>query len=208
MTRFDPSVIRNDPGRRSTVVDWLEHALQAVEPEKLTRDALRPRGSGPGCVIAIGKAAPAMVRGAAEVADVVDGICVSANGGEDVPPNVECVVGDHPVPGPASMAAGEAVLRFARDAPKDIPLVALISGGGSSLCEAPRSGVSSEYLKDVTRRLLASNLAIERVNLVRSHLSRVKCGGVARAAGRPIDTFVISDVAGAEPQIVASDDPH
>jgi hydroxypyruvate reductase len=112
--------------------------------------------------------------------------------------------GDHPVPGEASYAAGIAVLAAVRETPRDIDLVALVSGGGSALCEAPRQGVPFEFLTRVHDRLVSAGIGIEDINLVRSHLSAVKGGGVAQAAGRPIPTLVISDVGPAGPGVVAS----
>jgi hydroxypyruvate reductase len=202
-SRFDPSVLSPDPEGRGQVLSWLEAGLAAVEPERLTADVLSDRGDSPTILIAIGKAAPAMVRGAVSTLDVVAGVCVSDHK-EPVPEQINLVVGDHPIPGPASFKAGAAVLAILRKAPASARIVALISGGGSALCEAPRAAVPPEYLSDVTRRLIAGGADIEEINLVRSHLSAIKCGGVARAAGRAVETFVISDVSGADPGVVAS----
>lgn len=201
--RFDPGVLSPDPEARSQVLAWLEAGLAAVEPERLAAAALADRPPGKAAVIAIGKAAPAMARGAASVLDVVAGVCVTDHA-EAVPDRMTLVVGDHPVPGPASLEAGAAVLKAVAAIPPSMDLIALVSGGGSALCEAPRAGVPAEFLSEVTRRLLSGGADIEQLNLVRSHLSAIKCGGVARGAGRPIDTYVLSDVAGAGPGVVAS----
>jgi hydroxypyruvate reductase len=64
--------------------------------------------------------------------------------------------------------------------------------------------VPIEFLSHVHARLISSGADIEEINLVRSHLSALKAGGLARAAGRPIGTFIISDVGAAEPAVVAS----
>ena len=202
ITRFDPRVLAPDPQVRGQVLSWLEAGLDAVEPESLTAAALAGR-SGRTIVIAIGKAAAAMARGAASGLDVADGVCVTDHH-EAVPDMMRLVIGDHPVPGPASLEAGAAVLEAVRVAPSSMDIVALVSGGGSALCEAPRDGVPAPFLSEVTRQLISRGADIEELNLVRAHLSAIKCGGVARAAGRPIDTYVISDVAGADPGVVAS----
>jgi hydroxypyruvate reductase len=154
-------------------------------------------------VIAIGKAAAAMARGAASELEVAGGVCVTDHH-EPVPDTMRLVIGDHPVPGPASLEAGAAVLQAVQNVPSSVDIVALVSGGGSALCEAPRDGVPAGFLSEVTRKLISGGADIEELNLVRAHLSAIKCGGVARAAGRPIDTYVISDVAGADPGVVAS----
>ncbi|MET0566868.1 MAG: DUF4147 domain-containing protein [Acidimicrobiia bacterium] len=201
--RFDPGVLDPEPEARAQLLSRLEAGLAAVEPEALTAAALAGRRSGKTMVISIGKAAPAMARGAASVLDVVGGVCV-ADHPEQVPERMSFMIGDHPVPGSASLEAGAAVLDAVRSAPPSVDIVALVSGGGSALCESPREGVPAEFLAAVTNRLISGGAAIEELNLLRSHLSAIKCGGVARAAGRPIDTYVISDVAGAGPGVVAS----
>lgn len=203
MTRFDATVLTPEPVARAALLGWLEAALAAVEPERLTAEALAGRARDRAAVIAIGKAAPGMSRGAASMLEVVGGVCVTDHP-DAVPDAMTVVVGDHPIPGPASLAAGESVLEAARSIPSSTEIVALISGGGSALCEAPRPGVPAEFLSAVSRRLVSSGADIEDMNLVRSHLSAIKCGGVARAAGRPIDTLLVSDVGGAAPGVVAS----
>jgi len=201
-TRFDPRVLVPDPVKRGQVLRWLEAGLAAVEPEALTASALAGR-SGRTMVIAIGKAAAAMARGAASELEVAGGVCVTDHH-EPVPDTMRLVIGDHPVPGPASLEAGAAVLQAVQNVPSSVDIIALVSGGGSALCEAPRDGVPAGFLSEVTRKLISGGADIEELNLVRAHLSAIKCGGVARAAGRPIDTYVISDVAGADPGVVAS----
>lgn len=201
--RFDPSVLAPAPELRGQILTWLEAGLAAVDPERLTAEVLGGQTGTETVVIAIGKAAPAMARGAASVLNVVGGVCVSDHT-ERAPEALTFLVGDHPVPGPASLEAGAAVLAAVRDAPMSTRLIALISGGGSALCETPRDGIPPGYLSGVNRTLIDGGADIEEINLVRAHLSAIKCGGVSRAAGLPIDTYVISDVAGAPPGVVAS----
>ncbi len=201
--RFDPDVLTPDPGRRRPMLELLEAGLAGVDPERLTAEALSSRAGAPTVVVAIGKAAPAMARGAARVLDVVGGICVTDHP-EPVPSTIQLLLGDHPVPGPNSFRAGAAVLATVRSAPEGADLVALVSGGGSALCELPRDGVTAEFISTVSRRLVMTGAAIGDINLVRAHLSAIKRGGVARAAGRPIDTLIVSDVVGGDPWLVAS----
>lgn len=180
---------------------WLDLAVAAVDPEKLTRDALVDHGNGPTVLIAIGKAATAMCLGAQRALGEVSGICV-ANTRRPVPDGVELLIGDHPIPGDASFEAGRRVLEVARSASGRC--VALISGGGSALCEQPLPGLDRSYLHEVNRLLLDGGASIEEINLVRRHLSAVKCGGVARSVPGHLETYLISDVGGAAPGVVAS----
>jgi glycerate 2-kinase len=186
---------------RDTLRSLLAAALAAVEPERLTWEATSSRPGGPATVIAIGKAAPAMCRGAAAAIGAVTGICVTDHI-EAVPVGVELVVGDHPIPGDRSFAAGQAVLDAVTQSSGR--LVALISGGGSALCEHPVAGVSPEFLTVVSGLMLDSGASIGEMNLVRRHLSAIKGGGLRVISGRPIETYAISDVCGANPAVIAS----
>lgn len=177
---------------RELVRSWLQAGLDAVDPEDLTKQALTRR-EGPATVIAIGKAAAGMCRGAAAALGSVDGLCVS-NHESPVPIGIDFIIGDHPVPGPASFEAGRRALELAPDAD-----LALISGGGSALCESPIDGVDREFVSRVHRALVDAGASIEEVNLVRSHLSAIKSGGLG-----PLPTYVLSDVAGAPPGVVSS----
>lgn len=191
----------NRTERRHIVLRLLWAALAAVDPEVLTKGALASRAGETMTLIAIGKASASMARGAGEVARSVRGICVS-NYPAPTPRGVDLLVGDHPVPGPGSFTAGRRVLDLARQAPDD--LIALISGGGSALCEHPVPGVSEDTVSRINRRLLDGGASIAEINLVRRHLSAIKNGGLARAAGRPIETYAISDVCGEPPRVIAS----
>lgn len=186
--------------RRQTVRGILRSALAAIDPETLTGSAIG-RTDQPRTVIAIGKAAPAMCRGAAQVLANVSGICVASTRNA-VPNGISLLVGEHPEPGDGSFRAGESVLKAATHSAH--PIVALISGGGSSLCELPIEGVTPGYLTAVNRQLLRSGASITDMNLVRRHLSAIKGGGLAAAANAPIETFAISDVSGADPSVIAS----
>lgn len=188
-------------GRRDKLRELFDEAVAAVEPEKLVSESLSGLTEGPVILIAIGKASPAMCRGAARVLDDVGGVCV-AMGPDEVPEGIELLVGDHPIPDDQSFRAGRRVLEIAATAPGKI--IALISGGGSALCEHPIAGVSREFIREANRTLLSSGASITEMNLVRRHLSAIKGGGLAQAANSPIDTYLISDVCGADPSVIAS----
>lgn len=178
-------------GRQAEVRSWLTAGLKAIDPERLTADALG-RSDEPLVVIAIGKAAPAMCRGAGSVAEIT-GLCVTTQQ-EPVPDGVELLIGDHPVPSTRSLEAGRRALELAPNAD-----IALISGGGSALCEVPRPGIPFEFVVRTHDALVRGGASIEEANLVRAHLSDVKSGGLGS-----LPTLVISDVVGAGPEFVAS----
>jgi glycerate 2-kinase len=187
--------------KRVALKRWLDIAVTAVDPQALTADALSDSEDGPTVIIAIGKAAAGMCCGAHRALGPVSGVCVT-NAPGTVPDGIDLLIGDHPIPGDASFEAGKRVLEVARTVSGRC--VALISGGGSALCEQPVPGVDPSYLREVNTLLLDGGASIEETNLVRRHLSAIKCGGVARAVPGPLETYVVSDVGGAEPGVVAS----
>ena len=117
---------------------------------------------------------------------------------------VRCVEAGHPVPDAAGEgAAAEILEQVARLTPDDL-LIALISGGGSSLLSLPMNGVSMADLKTLTQALLRSGAPITDMNAVRKHLSRIQGGRLALASRAPVLALVISDVVGDDPSAIAS----
>jgi glycerate 2-kinase len=147
-------------------------------------------------LIAVGKAAPAMTRGAFSVWNTcIERALVVAPDGTPPPPldpRIELLRAAHPIPDERSVVAASRALDLVRGAEVT---VALISGGASALLCAPHDGVTLAAKRDVTRALLASGADIRAINVVRRHLSRIKGGGLARAAwpGRVI-ALLASDV--------------
>ncbi len=166
-------------------------AIDAVDPYRLV--AAEDLSQAPPYLLALGKAALPMTRAALDQRHFQD-VLVVAPGGEL--PGVRVLHGSHPVPDERSLAAGEAILEFAQKG----ELLVLLSGGGSALAEAPR--VTLEELRRTTRALLAGGVPIERINVVRRHLSRLKGGHLARLT--PCHTLALSDVLFSPPEAIAS----
>ncbi len=83
--------------------------------------------------------------------------------------------------------------------------LALISGGGSALLPAPIDGISLVDKQTITRLLMHCGATINELNCVRKQLSKIKGGGLARAAKRGrVITLIISDVAGDPLDVIAS----
>ncbi len=173
-------------------------ALAAVDPERVVRTALGP-GHEVACVVAIGKAATGMARGVPQPAS---GLVVSSQG-EAAPDGFRVLVGAHPQPDARSVSAGKAVLEYLSATTG--PVLFLISGGASALCEVPPDGISIEQVGEVTWALLQSGADITELNTVRKHLSQIKGGQlVERIGSRPSRTLVLSDVVGDPIDVIAS----
>jgi glycerate 2-kinase len=189
--------------------------VEAVDPARAVQQVLarpaadRSLGLEPASVhlVALGKAARPMVEAASAVlgARSAGGLAVLREGGKIRAAGVAPLVGSHPLPTAASFRAGEALLRYVEALGPSDRVVFLISGGGSSLAEAPAWGLGLSAVRRTTEALLASGAPIQAMNLLRRHLSAVKGGRLAAAcrAGRWL-TLAISDVVGDAPYEIAS----
>jgi len=78
----------------------------------------------------------------------------------------------------------------------DLVLV-VISGGGSALLELPQAGLTLDDLRQTNAALLRSGAAIQDLNAVRTQLSQLKGGGLARLAHPArVLALILSDVVG------------
>jgi glycerate-2-kinase len=203
----------------------LDAALAAVDPALLVASRLHRRDDGlvltdaagrelgrhvgPVLVVGAGKAALAMGRAAATTAGETcrGGRLIVPHGGDGVcPGGVRMASGRHPVPDDAGAAATAALLNSVAQADSSTLVVAVLSGGASALLVAPAPGISLEDKQAVTAALLAAGAPIDTLNLVRRHCSRVKGGGLARAAARAAGLWalLLSDVVGDDPAVIAS----
>lgn len=197
---------------RDLLCRCLAAALRAVDGRRVVAQAAGELGSGANWpVLALGKAAPAMLAGLADALGGAIGpaLCITRAGaarpGEPGVAHARVLLGDHPVPGERSLLAGSELLKFVDALPPRIPMLCLLSGGSSALAEALPDGVGAAELARANRWLLASGLPIDAVNRVRAGLSLLKAGRLAaRCAGRRVIVLALSDVPGDDPVVIAS----
>ncbi len=178
----------------------------------------------------MGKAAPAMAAGAihtlqSAARDPVHCVVVCASKPthrvlgalESFPPNVDVHIGDHPIPGPASLEAGDAIEQAVHNVQRGDVTMVLLSGGTTSLAAAPVAALS-QAVGDVERAqtrianladtLLESGLAIHEMNAIRRRVLRWGAGRLAVAlearGAIAIPVFAISDVIGDDPAVIGS----
>jgi len=172
------------------------------------------------CVIAIGKASVAMARGLAESLSPdfrAEGIVVAPVAAPGLPEGFRSIVAGHPVPDMGSFAAGRAILDLLAATNQHTLVFFLLSGGGSALVELPLdispgsegspypSGVTLEDLQSLNRVLVTCGASIDEINAVRKHLSAVKGGRLAVAAGAAMKiTLGVTDVPEGQESALAS----
>ena len=189
---------------RQLVYELFQAGLAAVQGQHCVADYLsrNPRHQ-PVYLVAAGKAACAMTRGAMAVLDglIIKGLVITKTGHGDVQleqdPRLDCIESGHPLPNNDSLLAGDALCQFLDSVPAGAELLFLISGGASSLVEVLADGVLPDDLLRANQWLLASGLPIAEINQARQSLSQVKGGGLlAWVKDRPATVLLISDVPG------------
>ncbi|MGA1302397.1 MAG: glycerate kinase type-2 family protein, partial [Burkholderiaceae bacterium] len=198
----------------STSRDWsgllrqsYEAAVAAADPMKIVAAHLPRPPAGKTLVVGAGKAAASMAAAveAAWPADApLEGVIITRYAHGLPLQRIRCVEAGHPVPDTAGEAAAEEILERVSALGPDDALIALVSGGGSSLLSLPAEGISMADLKQLTQDLLRSGAPITDMNIVRKHLSRIQGGRLALASRAPVWALVISDVVGDDPSAIAS----
>jgi hydroxypyruvate reductase len=150
-------------------------------------------------VVAIGKAAHAMVDGLALVLAPflrIEGVVSAPAPARKPVPGMKYFVAGHPVPNAESWKAAEAILALLKRCDEKTLVFFLLSGGGSALVELPLDpGQTLEDVQKMHRALVACGAPIEAINTVRKHFSAVKGGRLAAAANKATKvTLAVSDV--------------
>ena len=172
------------------------------------------------CVVSIGKAAHGMVRGLATLlggtvrlqgvvaaptaAPAMTALAAIDSGNEFGA--LQCFAAGHPLPNLESWKAAEAILLLLKTCDERTLVFFLLSGGGSALVELPLD--SQQTLADVQhlyRELVTCGASIGEIGAVRRHISAVKGGRLAVAAGRATKiTLAVSDVPVGQESALAS----
>lgn len=184
-------------------------ALDAVEPEMLVRRYFASeRGALSGLgrigIFAAGKAALAMARGVPAGISRERLIVVPRGAIDSRATRGEIRFSSHPEPDRSSVVAAREALDFFRSFGPDDLVVSLISGGTSSLLCLPAAGLTLAEKRLRLRRAAREGWPIDRLNALRTRLSRVKGGRLAEATRARVVTLVLSDVPGRDFRIVGS----
>ena len=137
----------------------------------------------------------------------IEGVVLTRYGHSSPTSHLQIIEAGHPVPDQAGMDGAKEIYRLVSELNQGDVLIALISGGGSSLLTLPQAGISIDDMRSTTEALLRSGAPIEEMNVVRKHLSAILGGNLARLAiarGARVEALLISDVTGDSPADIAS----
>lgn len=195
--------------------DWLQSlsrlAVSAVHPASLLATHLPEPPAGRTLVVGAGKAAAAMAAALERAWQErypeapLSGLVVTRYGHGEACERIEVLEASHPMPDDLGEKAARRMLEAVDGLGADDRVIALISGGGSALMSLPAPGISLAEKQAINRALLRCGAPIREINTVRRHLSAIKGGRLAAAAHpAPVVTWLISDVPGDDPTLVAS----
>jgi hydroxypyruvate reductase len=198
------TIMTQDP--RTLLRAMFDAAVDAASPASRVPAHLPLRPKGRVVVVGAGKASAAMAKAVEDHWDgPLSGLVVTRYGHAVPCDRIEIVEAAHPVPDTRGEAAARRILDMVQGLGPDDLVLALISGGGSSLLSLPAPGLTLEDKQAINAALLRSGAPIGEMNCVRKHLSAIKGGRLAAAAAPArVLTLVISDVPGDDPSAIAS----
>jgi glycerate 2-kinase len=199
--RFD------DQSAKTLLRDMFDAAIASADPRVVLAGHLPEKPKGRCVVVGAGKASAAMAAALEAAWPDVDmsGVVVTRYGHAVPTTRIKIIEAAHPVPDEKSLQASVEVLAAVKGLGTDDLVIALMSGGGSSLLVSPAGQMTLADKQEVNRTLLHSGASIYEMNAVRRRLSNIKGGRLAQAAAPArVVTLVISDVPGDDPSIIAS----
>ncbi|MEW5770718.1 MAG: glycerate kinase [Pseudomonadota bacterium] len=199
------------PPYETLLIEAFHSAVRAVSAESILPPHLPARPRGRLLVAAIGKAAADMAACVERhwPADApLDGLAITRHGHGVPTHRTHVVEAGHPLPDRDGQEAARAMLELIGRAAPDDHVLALISGGGSSLLTLPAPGLTLPDIQATVRGLLGSGAPIADINCVRKHLSLTLGGRLAAACRAPVTALLLSDVVGDDPGVIASGPFH
>lgn len=112
--------------------------------------------------------------------------------------------GTHPFPSEVNMSATNELLESLHGLTNRDLVIALISGGGSTLLCNPKN-MTCENERDIVQRMFKGGATIEELNTIRKHISGARGGMLAyHAYPARVVSFIFSDIPGNDISMVAS----
>ena len=207
MSDISSSASWTEIAARAALRDIFDAAVASADPAAAVLRHLPEKPKGRCVVVGAGKASAKMAAALNDAWSDVDlsGVVVTRYGQGTSAGRIAVIEASHPVPDANSVEAGRRMLAAVDGLTADDLVIALMSGGGSSLMVMPAGAMTLADKQSVNTSLLASGANIVEMNAVRKHLSDIKGGRLALAA-RParVVTLAISDIPGDDPAAIAS----
>ncbi len=207
--------------KNKDILAIIESAISAADPQKAINEIVRLQKNRLTIdkqiynldlyeniyIIGAGKAACSMALTVEEILGdrIAKGIIVTKYGHKKNLSKIEVIEAGHPIPDENGVKGVERIIGLLKGIKRGDLIIILLSGGASSLLPAPNENISLNDKKIVTGLLLKSGAAIDEINAVRKHISRLK-GGQLASLIYPAEAvcLILSDVIGDRLDVIAS----
>jgi len=192
---------------RALLIESFHAAVGAADAQKILPPHLPQPPEGKTLVVGAGKAAAAMALAVEQhwpAAAPLDGLAITRYRHGLLTNRIQVIEAGHPVPDESGERAAREILRRTKALGANDLLLALVSGGGSSLLSLPVEGIGMDELKATTQELLRCGAPIQDMNTVRKHISSIQGGRLAAACKARVLALIISDVTGDDPTHIGS----
>jgi len=116
---------------------------------------------------------------------------------------IKVIKGTHPLPTKINIEATEKIIKILNNSGENDLIIALISGGGSSLMVSSR--IKLKKLIELNKMMLKRGATINEINTVRKHISNITGGQLAKlAAPAELISLIVSDVITNNLDVIAS----
>jgi len=193
---------------RNFLLQGFFSALDSVRGDRLVAARMVNFSARPIRLLAIGKAAEAMARGAFEAAgERISDALVIGKQGRAVglqEPRILYLPAWHPLPDRHSLEAGRLLVERLTVGRESDQWLVLLSGGASALVEVLPGGYDLDDLCRLNRWLLASGRDIVEMNAIRQRVSCIKGGRILRCLQGQAEVWLLSDVPDDDPAVMGS----
>ncbi len=191
------------------LMDSFYAAIAAADPHKVIAPHIPVNFDGNVVVVGAGKASASMAAAIEEAWPDKDltGVVITRKGHSEKTKKIKVLEAAHPIPDKSNLEATQQMMDMVGKLKEGDLMLALISGGGSSLLSLPVEGVTIDDIRQVTEDLLKAGVSNDHIDAVRKHVSQVKGGRLAlaaRARGADVLSLIISDCVGDNPSDIAS----
>ena len=172
--------VSSEESREQALKTIWDAAISAVSGQAAVESAIaKDSPYQPDLIIAVGKAAVGMCRGAlSSLAAPCEAIVVTKydHADDDIRSRegVRVIESGHPIPDQNSLDAGAVLLDRVKSMPGDSRLLVLVSGGASALAEALPAGMSLEDLQTIADEMISTGKTIGEINSRRKQTSLIK----------------------------------
>ncbi|MDI6851289.1 MAG: DUF4147 domain-containing protein [bacterium] len=185
---------------RKALIEAVDFAFEKTNIETIFENRINKIGKKP-YGISIGKAAHTMLKALTKIIEIEGGILITNIKLTEKFEKIRCFRGGHPYPNRESVKSARYLLNVLQAGPPGEPVL-LISGGGSSMLELPRTPLRD--LVKINKLLLSCGANIEEINTVRKHLSLIKGGQLIKYLNKKSYAFLMSDVVNDRIDLIAS----